>query len=161
VPYRLLGLGPRHGAVVRQALEGAARRLRDPGCAAIFEDFLDAAGAPLQRRLEAVRTSPPDYLARIVFADGFGHAFCARPDVVALTRPGSRVVYVCAPRFTALQGRDPARAEAVLLHEALHTLGLGEDPPASAEITRRVAARCGDARGGAGASGTVRPRARS
>jgi hypothetical protein len=29
-----------------------------------------------------------------------------------------------------------------VLHEALHTLGLGENPPDSFEITRRVGQRC-------------------
>jgi len=31
-----------------------------------------------------------------------------------------------------------------MIHEALHTLGLGENPPTSAEITERVLARCGN-----------------
>jgi hypothetical protein len=30
-----------------------------------------------------------------------------------------------------------------MLHEALHTLGLPENPPSSAEITEHVFARCG------------------
>jgi hypothetical protein len=33
-------------------------------------------------------------------------------------------------------------AEAILIHEILHTLGLGENPPSSAEITRQVWRRC-------------------
>ena len=37
---------------------------------------------------------------------------------------------------------DPTWAEVVVIHEALHTLGLGENPPSSAEISIRVAARC-------------------
>ena len=32
--------------------------------------------------------------------------------------------------------------EAVLIHELLHSLGLGENPPDSAAITDRVMARC-------------------
>ena len=39
------------------------------------------------------------------------------------------------------EGMPPA--EIIVLHEALHTLGLGENPPLSAVITDRVAARCG------------------
>jgi hypothetical protein len=33
-------------------------------------------------------------------------------------------------------------AEAVIIHEMLHTLGLGENPPSSTEITFRVLNRC-------------------
>ncbi len=42
-------------------------------------------------------------------------------------------------------GQDPRHAEAILIHEALHSLGLREDPPSSDFITERVRARC-DAR---------------
>jgi len=30
----------------------------------------------------------------------------------------------------------------VVIHEALHSLGLGEDPPSSREITARVSSAC-------------------
>jgi hypothetical protein len=30
----------------------------------------------------------------------------------------------------------------MVIHEMLHTLGLGEDPPSSFEITERVRRRC-------------------
>jgi hypothetical protein len=39
--------------------------------------------------------------------------------------------------------RQASQAEIAVIHEALHTLGLGENPPDSREITRRVAERCG------------------
>jgi len=39
------------------------------------------------------------------------------------------------------QAHPGARANA-LIHEMLHTLGLREDPPSSAEIARVVAERC-------------------
>ena len=63
--------------------------------------------------------------------------------MVALTAPGSRVVYVCGRLFQEVAARSAARAEIVVLHEALHTLGLGENPPDSLKITRRVGERCG------------------
>ncbi len=31
----------------------------------------------------------------------------------------------------------------MVIHEMLHTLGLGENPPTSIEITQRVKGRCG------------------
>jgi hypothetical protein len=33
-------------------------------------------------------------------------------------------------------------AEAMVIHEMLHTLGLGENPPSTFEITERVRQRC-------------------
>jgi len=49
-------------------------------------------------------------------------------------------VFVCGTSFQTLA--RGARANA-LIHEMLHTLGLRENPPSSAEITRRVTERCG------------------
>jgi hypothetical protein len=57
----------------------------------------------------------------------------------------SIVVYVCKA-FAEVALRQPAVAEAMLIHEVLHTLGLGEAPmpgqPTSLEITQRVQSRC-------------------
>jgi hypothetical protein len=41
---------------------------------------------------------------------------------------------------------DRAAAEIIVIHEFLHALGLGENPPTSDEITERVTARCGGGR---------------
>jgi hypothetical protein len=141
-PFRVRGLNPMHTAAVERALAGAARRLESDECRRIFEDFQDGAGLPLRKRLDALGLAAPDYLSSIVFADGAGHRSCHGTDVMAVTAPGSRVVYVCGHRFRDAQARSPERAELVVLHEALHTLGLGENPPGSLEITQRVGARC-------------------
>ncbi len=140
--FRVRDLNPMHAAAVERALSGAARRLENAECRRIFEDFRDGAGAPLQERLDALGLAAPDYLSYIVFADGFGSRSCHGGDVMAVTAPGSRVVYVCGRAFTEAQSRSAERAELVVLHEALHTLGLGENPPASLEITRLVGRRC-------------------
>jgi hypothetical protein len=77
---------------------------------------------------------------------------CLDPSTGAYTTPRSRVVFVCGARFTSgpysLAG---AAGEILIIHELLHSLGLPENPstndaPTSAQITRRVWARCGDAR---------------
>jgi hypothetical protein len=138
-----LGLNPVHAAAVERALAGAARRLDDPGCRQIFSEFRDGAGAPLQTRLDALGVSGKDYLSLVHFADGSTRRTCHRGGVAALTAPGSRVVYVCGRLFQEVAARSAARAEIVVLHEALHTLGLGENPPDSLTITRRVGERCG------------------
>jgi hypothetical protein len=140
--FRIRDLNPMHTAAVERALAGAAHRLESAECRRIFTDFRDGAGIPLQRRLDALGLAAPDYLSFIVFANGVGSRSCHGTDIMAVTAPRSRVVFVCGPSFAAAQARNAERAEMVVLHEALHTLGLGENPPNSLEITRRVAERC-------------------
>jgi hypothetical protein len=41
------------------------------------------------------------------------------------------------------QRRDPGLTAALIIHEELHSLGLGENPPSSQAITAQVIARCG------------------
>ena len=127
---------------VRAAIRGASLRLEQPECRRIVSDFTDAAGRNLQDNLEALDQTPAGYLDLIVFVDGQGHSRCVERQVFALTTPSSRVIHVC-PQFGVKQRRDPALAEAIIIHEALHSLGLGENPPSSLEITRRVFDRCG------------------
>jgi hypothetical protein len=127
---------------LRAALVGAARRLAEPACATIFTDYADAFGRKLQENLDALGQTGPDYLQLLVFADGYGLARCMNPGILALTATGSRVIHVC-PQFAETHLREPATAQAVLIHEALHSLGLRENPPSSREITARVFARCG------------------
>jgi chorismate mutase len=59
-------------------------------------------------------------------------------------RPGSRVVAVCGRRFTNPSLSHEAR-EMIIIHELLHALGLGENPPTIEAITRQVTERCGRA----------------
>jgi len=54
---------------------------------------------------------------------------------------GMRPVFVC-PSFPRQAERDPWAAENWIIHEMLHTLGLGENPPSSREITQRVTELC-------------------
>lgn len=127
---------------VHAAIEGASRRLVAPACSAVFSEYRDASGRTLQANLDTLGQSGPGYLALIGFYDGLGVARCARGRTLAVTAPGSRTVWVC-PQFALEQRRDPGLAEVTLIHEALHSLGLGEDPPSAAEITSHVVARCG------------------
>jgi hypothetical protein len=126
---------------VRLAREGAARRLAQPECAGIFGDFANTAGQSLQEKLDAYGMTGPEYLSLIYFADGVDGGRCGDEMVLATATPGSRLVSVCH-RFVRAYREDPTWAEIVVIHEALHTLGLGENPPSSAEISTRVAARC-------------------
>ena len=100
-------------------------------------------------------------MAGLLFLDGASHPHCRRGTVAAFTAPGWRVVYVCPATFQRhLKGR-PEEAETVIIHEVLHTLGLGENPPAPRDIEVKVHARCvlGDAAACARDSGLGRVRA--
>jgi len=129
---------------VRQALRGAAQRLQSPGCQAVFSDFSDASGRLLSDRLADLGQTPQGYLGQVLFYDGSVKPHCQAKDrgVLAVTAPGSPAVFVCPQAFRDLYWKDPLYAEATLIHEALHTLGLGENPPKSREITSRVVKRC-------------------
>lgn len=143
--FRVRDLDPMQAAALEHALAGAVQRLQSQECRQIFSDFQDLSGHPLQRRLDALGVDAPDYLSLILFVDGSGRRSCHGTDTLAVTAPGSRVVYVCGRYFREAQARRPDRAEFVVLHEALHTLGLGENPPDSLAITRRVGERCDQA----------------
>ena len=125
---------------VSRAARDAVRRLQEPACQRVLDDFTDREGRPLRERLGA--STPEAYLARLVLRDGEiprGSGRCASPGAAAFTADGA-AVFVCGTSFRTLG--PGARANA-LIHEMLHTLGLRENPPSSAEITRRVAERCG------------------
>jgi hypothetical protein len=125
---------------VVQAIRGAAHRLDDPRCQALLTSFTDAAERSLREVLDAQGLSASDYLSRIFFYDG--SASDCRQRRLAYTAAGSRVVFVCADRFRKVSQQSPAYAEGAIIHEALHTLGFGENPPTWEEITARVLDAC-------------------
>jgi len=130
----------RTGGYVRRALENARVRLADPSCRQLLSEFTDSSGRPLQDSLDALQQQPEEYLETLFFYDGSGLPDC-RPAVAAATTRGSHVVLICAARFVRVPWPD---GEVTLIHEMLHTLGLGENPPTSLEISRRVRMRCFD-----------------
>jgi hypothetical protein len=123
------------------AREGAMRRLRVPECLRILTDFKDPDGRTLVENLAPFALSPEDYLARIPFLDGKSHSLCSAGQSQLLTTRGVARVFVCKA-FLRTVGQQRAQAEVYVIHEMLHTLGLGENPPTSQEITRQVARRC-------------------
>jgi hypothetical protein len=136
---RLVGEAGRRA--LTRALVAAADRLSRPECEALLGEFRDGEGRTLQENLTELGVDAPGYLATVLFYDGYRNGRCAKRDVIALTTPGARVVFVCHG-FYQRWLHEPDFAEAVLIHEALHTLGLGENPPSSREITGRVLDRC-------------------
>jgi len=123
---------------VRRALANARAQLVGESCRQLFSEFADSSGRPLQESLDARRQQPEEYLATLFFYDGSGLPGC-RSTVAAATSPGSQVVLICGDQFDQQRWPD---GEVTLIHEMLHTLGLGENPPSSSEISRQVRMRC-------------------
>jgi len=139
-------LGPKDPRLIRAvtlAVREASRRLESAECRQIFSDFTDAVGARLATDLETLDQSGRGYLLWLVFRNGSHEAYCDRTRTALAAQPGSRFVVVCGVRFIEIQASDPGYAAVLVIHEELHVLGLGENPPSSAEITNRVVQRCG------------------
>jgi len=117
---------------VRRAAEGAALRLGDVECQRVLSDFR------LSTVSDAVRA-----FGELRFFDDSRAQVCRRGTTLAFTTPGASVIHICSVQFKATYGRQPMTSEVILIHEFLHSLGLGENPPSSAAITARVVARCG------------------
>ncbi|MEO8432093.1 MAG: hypothetical protein ABI592_11340 [Acidobacteriota bacterium] len=130
-------------AAIRMAILDARRRLDDPRCRLIFSEFQDASGHALQERLDGMGQSGQSYLEWMLFYDGQNGRPCREANVLAMTVPGSRIVFYCGQRFAALWKRSFGTLAGVVLHEELHSLGLEENPPSSLEITQAVARHCG------------------
>jgi hypothetical protein len=92
--------------------------------------------------LEELRAPADEYLQGLLFYSGSATKACKTPRVLAFTTPGSRIVFVCQKQFRKAYRRDPSQAEFTIIHEMLHSLGLGENPPTPAHITSRVVEHC-------------------
>lgn len=141
-PHHIFLIGKPH-MTVEDAVQGAMRRLSIPRCQQLFEEFTDQGGRALTVNLAATAESPADFLAGLYFVEGDDTIQCRADQIVAaFTEPGSRVVHVCGQRFLQFAVKTKG-GEILLIHELLHTLGLGENPPSSARITDAVMNRCG------------------
>ena len=126
---------------VESARALAAERLGTEACRAIFEELPDFTGRPAARRLADGERSPSSHFARLRFVES-GGGLCAHGFVAAWSSPGDPRVRVCPRVFAAVAARDRGEAAAILVHEALHTLGVGEDA-AKQPLTAYVRRRCG------------------
>ena len=98
---------------------------------------------PLAGQADHDREEPGWYLDEMWFVDGTDTPACQRGDyMAAYTSPGSRVVFVCAARFHPPDLLAASDAELLIIHELLHSLGLGENPPTSHQISSQVVRRC-------------------
>jgi hypothetical protein len=140
--YRLLlNLTPFNQGIVRSAIDLALARLARPGCPLVYQDFELPNGGTPQTELDRLGIRPEDLLENLLFADGSRLPTCEIGRAALTTTAGSRVIHIC-PNFAQLHVRDPRRSASLVIHESLHALGLGENPPSSNEITNRVERRC-------------------
>jgi hypothetical protein len=131
---------PLDRAFLTEAIRGAARRLGDPRCQELLGTVRDRSRRPLREALDTAGLSAPEFLGRLYFYDGTESGCGARR--LAYTEAGSRVVYVCGNRFSDVYQRNSTDAEVAVIHEALHCLGLGENPPTWYEINSWIEAAC-------------------
>jgi hypothetical protein len=129
--------------LVKRSVALALEGLRRPECRAVYDDFRSASGVTLAETLRRRDVSPSEHLLRLRWLNGVSHPRCRNRNVFLVTRVGDPEIYVCPDQFTDFAVREPVKAAGLLLHEQLHALGLGEDPPASEDISRQVFARCG------------------
>jgi hypothetical protein len=131
--------------VIERLVTGAGQRLSRPECLKLFTDFVDRKGRPLAMILDQSGRTPAEHFGDLYFVDASVSAQCRSEQLrIAFTASGSRVVYLCGGRLGAYFNKRTDHGEILLIHELLHALGLGENPPTSEEITDRVWARCGD-----------------
>ncbi len=123
------------------AREGARQRLRAPACRALLDELQDGEGRPLADRLATLGMPADQYLAMVPLLDGTSRPLCKGSQSELLTVRGVPRVLVCPP-FLQTVARERQTAEVYVIHEMLHTLGLGENPPSSQEITQRVKRQC-------------------
>jgi hypothetical protein len=124
---------------LRRARQGARERLADPQCLAVLTDFESVNDGRLDLVLRASGRTAQEQLDLLVFESGLGRPLCDRRLSLAFTQIHSSVVSICLRPFTLLHRPEQ---EAVLIHEMLHSLGLGENPPESVAITKQVLKRC-------------------
>jgi len=126
----------------KRSLSGAHEWLAKPACQSLFLEFHDERGLPLTERLRELSATPQSYLQLVYFLDGEQSRACKKDGVLAFTEPGSRVVYLCGRYFERASHRDAREVQATIIHEVLHSLGLGENPPSPGYITDRVRRLC-------------------
>jgi hypothetical protein len=129
---------------VRRAVDGAAARLARTRCQDLFTDFTDDDDQRLSITLAASGKSPAEALSALRFFEDGAAPQCRAGTTLAFTQTGSRLIRICGRQFRDRFQQNRPTTEIVVIHEFLHTLGLGENPPTSRAITERVAARCGE-----------------
>jgi hypothetical protein len=140
-PVPVRALDPGAASVAEAARQGAIARLRNPECRQLLDDFTDAKGRKLHESLQAFGVGPDQYLAMLPLLDGEPRPLCKANQSQLLSSTGVPRVFVCKAFLETVYPRR-VMAEVYVIHEMLHTLGLGENPPTSHDITQKVVKRC-------------------
>jgi len=127
---------------IERAIAGAVQRLDKAECQRILTDFTDPSRRTLAENLAELGKTPAEFMNELFWVDDRDTLCCQRRCALAFTAPGQRVIRVCGRRFAQVSLSRPIYGEAVFIHEMLHALGLGENPPRSSDITRQIIARC-------------------
>ena len=127
---------------ILQVVRGARARLASSACQRVLRDFVDERGRTLDAALTDSGRTVLEHFDLLYVVEGNVTAQCLGGKRSAFTAPHSRVVFICGQVLQRVADQDQASAEILLIHELLHTLGLGENPPSSSQITDRVAQRC-------------------
>ena len=138
----ILAIAGQERFAIERAVAGAARRLADPGCQRVLDDFADGSGRTLADALAELGKTPVEFFNDLYFVDDRETPCCLTRGTLAFTAPGHRVIRVCGRRFAAVSLSRSTYGDAIMIHEMLHALGLNENPPRSSEITARVLSRC-------------------
>lgn len=133
---------PSVSVLIKGALDRAPRRLHEPACQSLLAGSRDQQGQFLVERLATLNTDSHSYLRWIRFHDGNDARVCQNGSTLAFTEPGSRIVRLCSRAIERGGWKEPDYLAVIIIHEMLHTLGLGENPPSSEEITARVRNHC-------------------
>ena len=112
-----------HRFALARAIRGAADQLVDERCQALLDEFADTSGQPLRSVLATHGLAVSQYVTQVFFYDAPESA--CRAANLAITKPGSRAIFVCGARFQREMSRNSRNAEAIVIHEWLHSLGLG------------------------------------
>ena len=128
---------------MKRVVEAGAARLGRCGCQKVLFDFVDEHGVPLGTRLAATGRNPVEAFTALRIVNKPLAPQCRTSKRLAFTFPGSQVIYVCSLKLRNESIRNSVRTELILIHEFLHSLGLGENPPTSQAITEQVVVRCG------------------
>lgn len=119
------------------ALRIAIRKLESSTCRDVVSAFPGAWNPPPPPASQAGAI-----LGGIRFRNGMPYEVCRDSRILAFTHPGAGEVFLCGETFNHAAFFTPEFAANILIHEALHTLGLRENPPTPGEITARIAAAC-------------------
>lgn len=133
---------PRLGPLVHRTVERASKRLAAPGCAMLLDDFPGVrSGQALSATLSTHGRAPSELFASLLRRRGPHDPVPGAEDVRLAPRRRRRRLRLREPVPLARAEGRVARRERPRPGGA--SLGLGEAPPSSEEITAAVVRRCG------------------